>query len=79
MESRRVRKNRDRLLNQDVTQQFYATVKQNVEGLMSDEHFTVDGTLIEAWASHKSFQRKDTDEKPGAGIGGDFHWREADQ
>jgi hypothetical protein len=34
---------------------------------MSDEHFTVDGTLIEAWASHKSFQRKDGDEKPGTG------------
>ena len=30
------------------------------EGLMSDEHFTVDGTLIEPWASHKSFQRKDS-------------------
>jgi transposase len=66
-------KNRDRLLNQDVAQQFFATVKKKAEGLMSDEHFTVDGTLIEAWASHKSFQRKDTDDKPGTGAGGNFH------
>jgi len=35
--------------------------------------FTVDGTLIEAWASHKSFQRKDSDDKPGAGSGASFH------
>src|SRR5262250_3331694 len=47
-------KNRDRLLNQEVAQQFFATVKAKAQGLMSDEHFTVDGTLIEAWASHKS-------------------------
>jgi DDE family transposase len=41
---------------------------------MSDEHFTVDGTLIEAWASHKSFRRKDGKGKP-PGLGGevDFH------
>jgi hypothetical protein len=48
-------------------------VKAKAQGLMSDEHFTVDGTLIEAWASHKSFQRKDTDDKPGTGAGGNFH------
>ena len=54
-------KNRDRLLNQDVAQQFFARVKAKAAGLMSDEHFTVDGTLIEAWAGHKSFQRKKTD------------------
>ena len=35
--------------------------------LLSDEHFTVDGTLLEAWASHKSFQRKDGGPPPGAG------------
>jgi IS5 family transposase len=64
-------KNRDRLLNQEVAQQFFAKVKAKAQGLMSDEHFTVDGTLIEAWASHKSFQRKDGDEKPGSG--GNFH------
>lgn len=66
-------KNRDRLLNQEVAQQFFATVKAQAEGLMSDEHFTVDGTLIEAWASHKSFQRKDSDDKPGSGTGSNFH------
>src|SRR5262249_39770703 len=66
-------KNRDRLLNQEIAQQFFATVKGKAQGLMSDEHFTVDGTLIEAWASHKSFQRKDSDEKPGAGGSVNFH------
>jgi transposase len=52
-------KNRGRLLNQEVAQSFFNQVKQQAAGLMSDEHFTVDGTLIETWASHKSFQRKD--------------------
>jgi IS5 family transposase len=65
-------KNRDRLLNQKVAQQFFAKVKAKAKDLMSDEHFTVDGTLIEAWASHKSFQRKGSDQEPGAG-GGNFH------
>src|SRR6202163_1203553 len=44
-------KNRDRLLNQELAQQFFTRVKAQATGLMSDEHFTVDGTLIEAWAS----------------------------
>jgi transposase len=66
-------KNRDRLLNQEVAQQFFAKVKARAQGLMSDEHFTVDGTLIEAWASHKSFQRKDGNDKPGSDAGGNFH------
>ena len=66
-------KNRDRLLNQEVAQQFFGKVKARAEGLMSDEHFTVDGTLIEAWASHKSFQRKDGGDKPGSGASGNFH------
>jgi hypothetical protein len=39
---------------------------------MSDEHFTVDGTLIEAWTGQKSFRRKDEDQT-GSGGGGDFH------
>ena len=61
-------KNRDRLLNQEVAQSFFGQVKEQAVGLMSDEHFTVDGTLIEAWASHKSFQRKDKgDSDPGPG------------
>src|SRR4029077_11342773 len=63
-------KNRDRLLNQDLAQKFFAHVKEEAAGLMSDEHFTVDGTLIEAWAGQKSFRRKDDG---GAGSGGDFH------
>ena len=69
-------KNRDRLLNQEVAQQFFAKVKAKAQGLMSDEHFTVDGTLIEAWASHKSFQRKDGGDKPGSGTGANFHGEE---
>lgn len=54
-------KNRDRLLNEKVAQQFFARVNELAAGHMSDEHFTVDGTLLEAWASQKSFQRKDQD------------------
>jgi transposase len=52
-------KNRDRLLNQDIARSFFRHVVERAKDLMSDEHFTVDGTLIEAWASQKSFQRKD--------------------
>ena len=52
-------KNRDRLLNQDIARSFFRRVVERAADLMSDEHFTVDGTLIEAWASQKSFQRKD--------------------
>ena len=65
-------KNRDRLLNQELAQTFFARVKAQAAGLMSDEHFTVDGTLIEAWASHKSFQKKD-ELDPGPDAGRDFH------
>jgi transposase len=52
-------KNRDRLLNQEIARSFFRRVVDRATALMSDEHFTVDGTLIEAWASQKSFQRKD--------------------
>jgi transposase len=57
-------KNRDRLLEHDVAGEFFAAVVEKAQGLglMSSEHFTVDGTLIEAWASLKSFRPKD--EKP---------------
>jgi transposase len=48
-------KNRDRLLNQEIARSFFRRVVDRATGLMSDEHFTVDGTLIEAWASQKSF------------------------
>jgi transposase len=60
-------KNRERLLDGDIAERFFGGVlKQAREAeLLSDEHFSVDGTLIEAWASQKSFQRKDgCDVKP---------------
>ncbi len=54
-------KNRDRLLAGDVAQAFFAEVLElaREHRLLSDEHFTVDGTLLEAWAGQKSFTRKD--------------------
>jgi transposase len=54
-------KNRDRLLEADVAQEFLGRVVEQArgKGLTSDEHFSVDGTLLEAWASQKSFQRKE--------------------
>ena len=54
-------KNRERLLAAEVARTFFAEVlsQARIRGLLSTEHFTVDGTLIEAWASHKSFKRKD--------------------
>lgn len=54
-------KNRERLLAGDVAHELFACVVEQARALklLSDEHFTVDGTLIEAWASHKSFQPKD--------------------
>src|SRR5215467_4407355 len=53
-------KNRDRLLESDIAEKFFQQVldQARVGNLLSDEHFSVDGTLIEAWASQKSFQRK---------------------
>src|SRR5208283_504374 len=53
-------KNRERLLEGDIAEKFFAQVlnQARTAELLSDEHFSVDGTLIEAWASHKSFQRK---------------------
>lgn len=54
-------KNRERLLKGDIANAFLAEVLQEAERRewLSNEHFTVDGTLLEAWASHKSFRRKD--------------------
>ena len=56
-------KNRDRLLMGEIAEKFFAQVlgQARANDLLSDEHFSVDGTLIEAWASQKSFQRKDQD------------------
>jgi len=71
-------KNRDRLLEGDVAEKFFQLVltQARVADLISDEHFSVDGTLIEAWASHKSFQRKDQPTPPPDDPGNptvDFH------
>ena len=63
-------KNRDRLLTSDVVQRFFAEVNKHAKKCMSDEHFTVDGTLIQAWASEKSFRSKDDS---GDGDGTNFH------
>jgi len=63
-------KNRNRLLTSDVAQRFFAEVNKQAKRFMSDEHFTVDGTLIQAWASHKSFRSKDGSDD---GAGADFH------
>ena len=54
-------KNRERLLDGDIAGEFFAEVLKQARAaeLLSDEHFSVDGTLIEAWAGQKSFQRKD--------------------
>jgi hypothetical protein len=54
-------KNRDRLQNGEVFAKFMTKLLNHpqVKPLLSDEHFSVDGTLIEAWASHKSFRPKD--------------------
>jgi transposase len=62
-------KNRDRLLNEVMAREFFAAVLEQVRAYLSQEHFSVDGTLIEAWASQKSFQRKDG----GPDDGADFH------
>ena len=62
-------KNRDRLLEGEVAQAFFeqVLVQARAAKLLSSEHFTVDGTLIEAWASHKSFKRKDGPSVPPGG------------
>ena len=59
-------KNRDRLLEADVANEFLAQVLEQArgKGLISDEHFTIDGTLLEAWAGAKSFQAKDKPQPP---------------
>jgi transposase len=68
-------KNRDRLLTTDIARQFLAAILADkaVAPLLSDEHFSVDGTLIQAWASMKSFQPKDaasSTEPPAVGDAG---------
>jgi transposase len=65
-------KNRERLLSGDIGVRFLEeTVAQAQDaGLTSDEHFSVDGTVLEAWASHKSFKKKDGSDDDGGGGGG---------
>jgi transposase len=62
-------KNRDRLLDGDIAAAFFDAVLIHADSqrLLSDEHFTVDGTLLEAWASQKSFRPRDTDPPPDGG------------
>jgi hypothetical protein len=71
-------KNRDRLWEGDIAEKFFQAVLSQARAvdLLSDEHFSVDGTLIEAWASQKSFQRKDRPTPPPDDPGNptvDFH------
>lgn len=72
-------KNRDRLLEGDIAAKFLAAVlgQPRVKRLLSTEHFSVDGTLIEAWASMKSFKPRDGSDDPPVGGGrnreADFH------
>jgi transposase len=71
-------KNRERVLNEDFAAAFLDAVlnADQVKRLISNEHFSVDGTLVQAWASMKSFRRKDgQDQPPSGGRNGerDFH------
>src|SRR6201998_4427295 len=74
-------KNRDRLLDGDIAAKFFVTVLNlpQVRGLLSSEHFSVDGTLIEAWASMKSFVPKDGDDPPSGKQSGGSQGRNAER
>src|SRR3982074_248067 len=65
-------KNRDRLIEGEVAARFFAAVRSQLEGsgLLSDEHFTVDGTMLEAWANRRSFREKAAPPERGSGHGG---------
>ncbi len=72
-------KNRDRLFGAEIARELFKAIVEQARaaGLLSDEHFSVDGTMIEAWASHKSFRPKDGSGGPPQGGGRnavqDFH------
>ena len=71
-------KNRNRLLDADVAAKFMAAVLRIVRSsrFLSNDHFSVDGTLIEAWASLKSFRAKDgSDEPPSPGRNGERQFK----
>ena len=73
-------KNRDRLLDGDIAQAFLSAILRDpqVVPLLSNEHFSVDGTLIEAWASMKGFRPKDgSGEPPEGGRNGEVNFRDA--
>jgi transposase len=67
-------KNRERLLKGDIAAAFFGAVLEEArnQDLVSDEHFTVDGTLIESWASMKSYQRREDPPKNGSGSRGEM-------
>ena len=72
-------KNRDRLLEHDAVGKFSTQVMAQADkrSLLSKEHFSVDGTLVQAWASHKSFRPKDGSDDPpsGSGRNSDADWK----
>jgi transposase len=70
-------KNRERFLNGEISEKFFAKVVAVAReaNLVSDEHFTVDGSLLEAWASHKSFKPKDDDGPPTPGRNPDVDFK----
>ncbi len=72
-------KNRNRLLDHDIADRFFAAAvnQARLRRYLSSDHFSVDGTVLEAWASHKSFKPKDGDPNepppPGRNVERDFH------
>jgi transposase len=70
--------NRDRLLGGDIAQAFFEAVllQAREQNLLSDEHFTVDGTLLDAWASKKSYQPKENPPEEGSGSRGEMLLRD---
>ena len=66
-------KNRERLLNEEIAEVFFQRVLEQARPYLSDEHFTVDGTLLEAWAGQKSFRRKDGKGGSGGPREANFH------
>jgi transposase len=71
-------KNRERLIEGDIAQKFFEAIlnQARAQDLLSDEHFTVDGTLLEAWASKKSYQEKEQPPEQGSGSRGELRLRD---
>lgn len=69
-------KNRQRLLDQNIADEFFAAVvrQAKLRRYISSEHFSVDGTLLQAWASHKSFKPKDSDSDGPKGRNAEVQW-----